>query len=305
MFDAKELINEWILPPAWRKILGKIQRNLDKNKIIYPEGVDFSKNKEFKNLHKGERCFILASGPSVKTQDLSGLENEICIAVSHFHLHKDIKKIKPKYHVLAPQHKPFTFDDSSKYFEDFLKYYNENEVTYFLGITPYKYSYTELIKSNPKYKLKNINYLNYYYPERLNERNYKDSEIWDITKNLFSISTVVYSAIQVAAYMGFKEIYLIGCDHDYIKHPDRLENNRFYEDKDGISDKAHLSKIGLENVLKILYERWKDYRLMSEYLKEQGVEILDSTENGMLDVFKKRSLKSVLEKKNIVAMKGG
>lgn len=291
-----DFYKEWVLAPGWRKMFGALARTIEKKKIKYPNGVSFKHNKKFKDIHKGERCFILASGPSVKTQDLSGLENEICIAVSHFHLHKDIKKIKPKYHVLAPQHKPFTFDDSSKYFEDFLKYYNEEEVTYFLGITPYKYSYTELIRNNPKYNLSNINYLNYYYPERLNEKNYKNPKIWDITKNLFSISTVVYSAIQVAAYMGFKEIFLIGCDHDYIKHPDRVENNRFYEDKEGISDKAHLEKRNLEQMFKVLHERWKDYRLMNDHLKALGITVCDATENGMLDIFPKKDLQKILHK---------
>ena len=33
-----------------------------------------------KNKHKGERCFILGSGPSIKDEDLKPLKNEIVFA---------------------------------------------------------------------------------------------------------------------------------------------------------------------------------------------------------------------------------
>ena len=34
--------------------------------------------KKFKNIHKGERCFIIGTGPSLTTGDLELLKDEIC-----------------------------------------------------------------------------------------------------------------------------------------------------------------------------------------------------------------------------------
>ena len=119
--DIKSIIKEFI-PPIILKAKRKIFNITDSYKPKYAHLV--KDNIKFKNIHKGKRVFILASGPSIKTQNLKPLENEYCIAVSHFHLHEDIQIIKPQYHVLAPQHPPFTFDDSSKYFLDFKKAYN-------------------------------------------------------------------------------------------------------------------------------------------------------------------------------------
>ena len=66
-----------------------------------------SGNEKFRGCHKNERCFILATGPSVNSQDLTVLQNEICISVAEFYHHKDFKTINPMYHVEAPSHDPF------------------------------------------------------------------------------------------------------------------------------------------------------------------------------------------------------
>ena len=54
-----------------------------------------TENKKFKDIHASSRCFILASGPSIRDQDLGFLKGEICFAVNEFYLHKDINLISP------------------------------------------------------------------------------------------------------------------------------------------------------------------------------------------------------------------
>lgn len=39
--------------------------------------IDFNKIKKFNNIHKNDRCFIIGTGPSLKTDDLEQLVNEI------------------------------------------------------------------------------------------------------------------------------------------------------------------------------------------------------------------------------------
>ncbi len=41
-----------------------------------------NKNKKFKNIHKGNRCFILGNGLSLKQQDLTLLKNEYVFTVN-------------------------------------------------------------------------------------------------------------------------------------------------------------------------------------------------------------------------------
>jgi hypothetical protein len=251
-------------------------------------------NEKFRNKHFGERVFILASGPSIKTQNLKPLENETCIAVSHFHLHEDIHTINPRYHVLAPQHPPFNFNDSSKYFRDFIKAYPDNQTSIFLGINHYKYNYLQLLKEHPELKRPIFYYLDYSAGMQLDEQNHLLDDSWDITKSPFAMRTVIYGAIQLAIFMGFKQIILLGCDHDYLNDINRTTNHHFYQEEKGISDKSHLEQFTREKWFFEYYMRWKDYRLMNEYAASKGVKIINATNGGLLDVFERRELTQLI-----------
>ncbi len=253
----------------------------------------FKANALFYQKHAGERCFILATGPSIRTQDLSPVYGETNIAVSHFHLHDDIAKINPAYHVLAPQHHPFTFTDSSKYFQDFLSRYAERMPVIFAGLTRYPYHFAALVKHYPEFDLPQLHYLDYRFEYQLNDHNYRSARRWDISGQPFAPRTVLYSAIQLAVYMGFKEIYLLGADHDYLADITRTSNHRFYPEKSGISDVAHLAEFNAEKWYLEYYWRWKQYRLMDHYCRAKGTTIYNATEGGMLDVFERRPLSSL------------
>lgn len=289
--EAKTLVKEFI-PPIILTIKRKIFNPVKERKPGFQKLA--KENTKFKNLHKGERVFILATGPSIKTQNLKPLKNEYCIAVSHFHLHDDIKIINPLYHVLAPQHPPFTFKDSSKYFKDFHNAYDHQNTTIFLGLTNYKYNYLNLLSQYPELSYPRLKYLDYSASRQIDENNFSDDSIWDISKTPFTIRTIIYSAIQVAAYMGFSEIFLIGCDHDYLQDISRTTNHHFYKEEKGISDKEHLEQFTRERWFFEYYMRWKQYRLMNEYAQSKGIKIFNATNGGMLDVFERVNLKDIL-----------
>ena len=128
----------------------------------------------------------------------------------------------------------------------------------------------------------------------MDESNFLDEGKWDITKPLFDINTVVFSAIQVALYMGVKEIYLIGCDHDYLQDIKRVTNHHFYPEEAGISDRENLSAFDSEKWFGEYYYRWMRYRLMREYASRKGCTIFNATKGGMLDVFPRVDLQSVI-----------
>jgi hypothetical protein len=273
-------------------------------RIILREGINLQRKRKkisnfiksnviLRNKHKGERCFILATGPSIREQDLSVLNGELCIAVSHFFLHKDIKLISPRYHVLAPYHPPFNFNDLEVVFSGFNEKYTE-EVNYIFGYRPYDFSIYNFINNFPNYSPKKYFYVNYTNSQPLNEENYMLSSSWDISRNPFQVRTVIYTAIQLAAYMGCKKIFLVGCDHDYLLDTKRVVNHHFYKEEEGVSDVKHLSSFTTERWFEEYYFRWKQYRLMQEYLRSKDCEIYNATHGGMLDVFPRITLSEVI-----------
>jgi hypothetical protein len=290
---AKQIVR-WILPAGVQAAIERQRACRASNPCAAMEAV-FARNKKFHSIHQGKRCFVLGSGPSINKQNLKPLRNEICFAGSHFLLHKDIKVIDPLYHVDAPIHPPFYdgFDALRKLsFERFDKSYSERTI-YFFGHSPYEYSVYNFLKQNSQFKKENAYYLDYCRSPQLDESNYNNPDLWDICRPLFQPRSVIYCAIQVAAYMGFEKIYLLGCDHDYLLHVTRGRSLHFYEDEEGLDDSAGWPST--EEFFLAYYLRWKQYRLMRSWLEPHGCYIYDATEGGLLDVFPKVSLYKVLK----------
>ncbi len=287
----------WTLPPGIECFLrGAVESIKSHRKSEKKTALSTNSNVSLKGRHKGARCFILATGPSIQEQDLSILEGELCIAVSHFFLHKDIQKISPRYHVLAPYHPPFSFADLYKVFSGFDETYKE-DVTYVFGHIPYEFSVYNFLQKYKKFKKDNVYFIDYSESKALDEENHLLPSMWDLAKSPFQIRTVIYTAIQLAAYLGCNEIYLLGCDHDYLLDTNRVTNHHFYAEEKGVSDAEHLSAFTTERWFEEYYFRWKQYRLMCEYLNGSGCDIYNSTHGGMLDVFPRRRLSDVVSSK--------
>jgi len=298
----KKAIKEWILPPGFLKLRRYLKESVrsgfpgdDGNPKKYSLPNQQNDLRSFKEKYNGQRCFVLATGPSIQKQDLRVLKGEKCIGVSMFHLHEHIDIIKPIWHVLAPPHPPFKFDTVKKIIDSSWERYKDfNEINFMLGSFEYEYSYLNYLTTQQNEFLKrfrdSVYFINYNKAKVLSEKNFDREEMWNIEENPFLLRTVIYSAIQLANYLGFKEIILLGCDHDYLYDINRIENHHFYSEEQGFSDRENLSAFDRERWFFEYYNRWKDYRLMRRYLALKGVKIINATEGGMLDVFPRRNL---------------
>src|SRR5262245_49454931 len=76
-----------------------------------------AQNDIFKDKHKGQRCFVIATGPSLKGQDIMPLESEITFVMSGFWKHAALDKWQPTYYCLCD---PLYFD-GSKTMKEFFK----------------------------------------------------------------------------------------------------------------------------------------------------------------------------------------
>ncbi|NLF30021.1 MAG: hypothetical protein GX591_03940 [Planctomycetes bacterium] len=253
-----------------------------------------ARNADLAGRHAGRRCFILATGPSIRTQDLSPLAGELCIAVSHFFLHPDIRRIRPAYHVLAPYHPPFDFDALDTVFDGFDAHYDDG-VRYIFGHRPYAYSVWDYLRQRPHRCPEHAYFVDYGRSEQLSDANHRRGDVWDLAGRPFEPRTVLYVAIQAAAYMGCSEIVLLGCDHDYLADMTRVTNHHFYREEDGVSDVEHLSAFTTERWFEEYYFRWRQYRLMRQALAARGVTIINATAGGMLDVFSRANLAELLD----------
>ena len=162
-------------------------------------------NVRFRDTHLGERCFILGNGPSLKDVDFNLISNEFVFTVNNFSLVDNYKVANTNVHIWSDL-SFFELREDQKYKHDelMLNYRNiseENPICFF-PVQAY-----DFINKNQLNDLLNVNYYNSF-----SSFSSSDRTQFDLSKTLSGYSTVVQYAISIAIYMGFKEIYLLGCD---------------------------------------------------------------------------------------------
>lgn len=239
---------------------------------------DFEKNSELKNIHSDKRCFVICLGESINQQDLTLLENEFVITVSSFFAHKDLKKVKPNYHVLSPSfayHSQYNRSDTIISWWKAMDEALDDETKMFMHIGD-----KEHVEKNGVFKNKQIYWVAYlpWFGERI-----KDIQLDKIP----DIQSVSETALSVALYLGFEKIYTLGFDHTWFE-----------------SHENHFDPVAMKKLFKISQrEVWEKYRIDAEqqmrnhanlfkkykkfYQMKQNIYNANSNENTYVDTFPK------------------
>ena len=99
----------------------------------------------------------------------------------------------------------------------------------------------------------------------------------DCRKGCYEGGTVTYICLQLAVYMGFKEIYLIGVDCKYLgARPSKQDYfcSNYMED----SGKGNVTRIE-DSIIA--------YQVAKDYANAHGIRIYNATRGGKLEVFER------------------
>ena len=110
----------------------------------------------------------------------------------------------------------------------------------------------------------------------------------DVSKKLIQHGTVTFANIQLASYMGFKNIYLLGVDHNFgiSKQKDgKIELNEYLLGNDHFDEKYYNTVEHKKNTPVNIYEMTEAYLSAKKYCDEIGVKIYNATRGGKLEVF--------------------
>lgn len=216
----------------------------------------FDKLKSYKNIHLDkERCFILGNGPSLNKVDFNIFKNQITFGLNKIYL-KD--NFTPTYLVSVNKH---VIEQS------YDQYYKTNS-TLFLS--------SRFLKDK-KIRKKNVFFLPDLYSRTIFHKR--------INEAICQGHTVTFVAIQLAVYMGFKEIILTGVDHNFIQNGKPNELQKLNSD-----DINHFSSDyfrGNHWNLADLEKSEMSYKMASKYAEKNKIRILDATIGGKLQIFKK------------------
>ncbi len=220
--------------------------------------------KSLKGKYKGKRCFIVATGPSLTIEDLELIKSEYTFAVNSALKLYDRTSWRPTFYGIQDRlvfqaMKDLVFEQDEKILLFIADVIEEcATIPERCCIFPYNVAYHYI----------NFRRYNHYYAK------FSD-DCYDTVYDGYSIT---YSMIEVAVYLGFEEIYLIGADCSYGKGKDHVVESGF------IDKKAYLN-----------YERMTaGYMAAREYAEKNGIKIINCTRGGMLEVFPRKQLEEVL-----------
>lgn len=229
-----------------------------------------SELRKMRGQKQGQSCFIIGNGPSLRVSDLEAIQHLDSFGSNK--LYKIFSKTtwRPTY---------YTISDWRGL---------ENEEINFLETE-------NLFMGDYFFRKHKVNRKKYYvfYGHRLLDTklsSFRFSE--DISKQVYLAATVTYANLQIAMYMGYQKIYLLGMDHTYayvkdekggVIRNDHVERSHFFKDDDASKNYGDME--GMTNA----------YIVANEYAKQQGVEIYNVTRGGALNVFERVDLDKLLD----------
>lgn len=120
---------------------------------------------------------------------------------------------------------------------------------------------------------------------------YLEESVIDFTKPTDLTGTVVLTAVLLAIYMGFSEIYLLGCDCTdiftaigaKIKDTSMTEYAWDNEKNDHNRMQNTLGQRSLESIYHVQYTKFKNFRIINDICNLNQVKLYNCTKGGLLD----------------------
>ena len=181
-----------------------------------------SKIHRYKDAHKGESCYLIGDGISIKWFDLAAFSDKTAIPCAFIPFHNDFNKLSVQYLSIA---EPWWF----------YPWERDPATTGVYKKNPRQLAYRDVIKKHPE-KTFFLNLSNYpvlnnkniiYYFRDFNDKTLSENFI---TYRINGFHGSLRSSISLAIYMGFDHIYLVGYDYTHI--PSRTLH--WYEKGEGL-----------------------------------------------------------------------
>lgn len=254
-----------------------IQRVID----LYSGPLDAHREKllKLKSEQKSDRCFIIGNGPSLNKTNLLRLKDEVTFAMNGFFLKLPDLNWGPTFYVVEDH---LVAEDRAE---------EINRLRGFHKLFPASLAYvidedadTTFFDHRPRKS----------FPDGFDFS-------FDAAKNTYAGGTVTFTCMQLAAFMGFKEIYLIGVDASYALPDDaKISGNHRVKEIDMESDDPnhfHPDYFGKG-------KRWhepnvdvmiKAYEEAKRATNTRDVSIINATKGGMLEVFPRAKYDSLFK----------
>ncbi|MBN2044473.1 MAG: DUF115 domain-containing protein [Anaerolineales bacterium] len=212
----------------------------------------------YQDKHKGERCVIIGNGPSLKHTDVSKIKDEYTFGMNRIYLAFPEWGFETSYFVSINDLviEQCAGEIRALRMPKFLSWHSHPHIA-------------------PAADLMFL-YTTYYDPKFAT----------DVRGRLWEGATVTYVAMQLAYYMGFEEVVLIGVDHSFKQKGEPNKTVISEGDDESHFDPKYFGK-GFRWQLPDLETSELAYRRARQVYEAAGRRIVDATVGGKLDVFPK------------------
>ncbi len=253
-----------------------------------------------KNKYRGERCFIIGNGPSLNKQDLRPLADEFTIVANEFILHEDFSTIDPDLYCICSEKLFGSKDDKwlqpeEMVFDSFVYDQWMSKPNTMTWVFPYHYK--PAFDKQGIFPEDEVRYVYFEPPWKLVQST-KQMNMDVAAQPMHNGRTVLLNmAIPIAYYLGFSEVYLVGCDCNYYRETWEEQAQHFYE-REPCRDFVERTPVEFKQFQK----RWgsdgyviHNYEVVKEQFEKGGRVVYNATEGGSLEMFPKVALNSVLK----------
>ncbi len=248
-----------------------------RNEILFPIGGLLRKMglassedleiKRMKNIHRGKRIFIIATGPSLTLDDVNMLKDEYTMGLNSFFRMYEKIDWRPTYYALLDE------NGMSRYKKNGVipEVQNLAKDKCFMNST--SKSLTRSAKTIFVHLSKLDHFINY------GSLRFKYSP--DALFGMYDFYTITNTAIQLAMYMGFQDIYIIGVDNNFIGPKEHFEETR--------GDAKHTIESGLHTQM-VMDAGYKEMRRIAD---KAGVNVYNATRGGRVEAFPRVKLEDL------------
>lgn len=242
------------------------------------------------------RLIILGNGPSLADNlagDMDILCNADTLAVNFAGNTPDFISLKPKYYLLMDPHffkEPPTDPNVPRLFANFNSVVDW-DMTLFL---PVGKTARSIGLTNQHIRIENFN------PVGVEGFRWLQNMAFDMRRGLPRPRNVMVPAIMTGIWLGYKNIYILGADHSWLRTLDVDDDNivvsiqpHFY--KDGEEEHRRVATmfrdIRLHELLYGFHLAFKGYHAIREYADRRGINIYNSTPGSYIDAFPRRPIR--------------
>ncbi len=240
--------------------------------------------RRWKNAFAGQRCFIAGNGPSLKQMDLSALKNEKLFVTNRFVLVDGARDLSPSFYCLSDFGH---WNTPEGFIEPLRDAFPRLAGTDFF----FEYNARAAVAAHPEIFPRRPYFLFQDYFTEVREHGLQI----DIQKPVYwGRSVVLDICAPLACYMGFSEIYLIGCDCNWgiqteihnSTYSYAAERDRAFYDNARERDVSYLPTASHEVMLLDAYESVKNH-------PPSGARIYNAGVGGRLESFPRRDFASL------------